>query len=91
MCPSPSYPLPEHVELKRLCLQPFSSPARAESEDVAALLEDLGEKVAELQELAAQDADTKSMIKARAALHRCTCRPCRCCCFGPAETVHLSV
>lgn len=39
----------------------------AEGKEVAALLEDLGEKVAELRELAAQDADTKSMIKARAS------------------------
>ncbi|KAL4418824.1 hypothetical protein ABPG77_004064 [Micractinium sp. CCAP 211/92] len=35
----------------------------AESEDVAALLEDLKEKVQELQDLIAQNADTKSMLK----------------------------
>jgi len=40
----------------------------AESEDVAALLEDLKEKVQELQDLIAQNADTKSMIKVQAGV-----------------------
>lgn len=36
---------------------------KAESEDVAALLEDLKEKVQELQDLISQNADTKNMLK----------------------------
>ncbi|KAL4459220.1 hypothetical protein ABPG75_014085 [Micractinium tetrahymenae] len=36
---------------------------KAESEDVAALLEDLKEKVLELQDLISQNADTKNMLK----------------------------